>query len=53
VLAALRAAATAVLDAGAAADPFSARVLASGRGYQAGAKAWHAISEEAFYAARR
>ena len=53
VLAALREAATQVLDAGAAADPFSARVLASVRAYQAGAKAWHAISEEAFYAARR
>ena len=53
VLAALRQAATEVLDAGAAADPFSARVLASVRAYRDGAREWHAISEEAFYDARR
>ena len=53
VLAALRQAATEVLDAGAAADPVSARVLASVRAYRDGAREWHAISEEAFYDARR
>jgi len=53
VLAALRLAAQHVLDEAGAADPFSARVLASVRDFQARAKAWHAISEEAFYAARR
>ena len=53
VLAALRQAATEVLDAAGAADPFSAKVLASVRAYQARAKAWHLISEEAFYDARR
>ena len=53
VMQALREAARQVLDEGAAADPFSARVLASVRGFQAQSKPWHAISEEAFYAARR
>ena len=53
VLAALREAARQVLDAAAAADPFSAKVLASVRKFQAGASAWHLLSEEAFYSARR
>jgi TRAP-type mannitol/chloroaromatic compound transport system substrate-binding protein len=53
VLAALREGARQVLDAAAAADPFSAKVLASVRKFQAGASAWHQVSEEAFYAARR
>ena len=53
VLAALRQAAIEVLDAAGAADPFAARVLASVRAFQTRAKAWHLISEEAFYDARR
>ena len=52
-LAALRRAAQQVLDEAGAADPFTAKVLASVREFQTRAKAWHAISEEAFYAARR
>ena len=53
VQAALKQAATEVLDAAAAADPFSAKVLASVRAFQAQAQAWHRISEEAFYDLRR
>ena len=53
VQAALRQASREVLDAAAAADPFTAKVLASVRQFQAGVQAWHRISEEAFYALRR
>lgn len=53
VLAALKTAAQQVLDEVAAGDAMANKVYASMRKFQAQAKAWHAISEEAFYAARR
>ena len=53
VLAALKVAAEQVLGEVAAADPMASKVYDSMRAFQAQAKAWHAISEEAFYAARR
>lgn len=53
VLSALRTAAQQVLEEAAAADPFTKKVHASVQAFQASAKAWHVISEEAFYDARR
>ena len=52
VMVALRAAADAVLQEAAAADPLARRALESMRAFQAQAKAWHAVSEEAYYATR-
>ncbi|MBB5014215.1 TRAP transporter substrate-binding protein [Rehaibacterium terrae] len=53
VIAALRRASEETLEAMAAADPFVRRVYDSQRAFRAQAQAWHAISEEAYYAARR
>lgn len=53
VIAALRRASEESLEAMAAADPFVRRVYDSQRAFRAQAQAWHAISEEAYYAARR
>lgn len=53
VLAALRRAADAVLEEHTAADPFARRVYDSMRSYRAKAQAWHSVSEQAFYQARR
>jgi TRAP-type mannitol/chloroaromatic compound transport system substrate-binding protein len=52
VLLALRKAADKVLEEVAAADPMARRALDSMRAFQAQAKAWHAVSEEAYYAVR-
>jgi TRAP-type mannitol/chloroaromatic compound transport system substrate-binding protein len=52
VLLALRRAAEKVLDEVAAADPLARRALDSMRAFRAQAKAWHAVSEEAFFATR-
>ncbi len=53
VLAALKQASQQVLEQTAARDAFSRKVYDSVLAFQSQAKAWHAISEEAFYAARR
>lgn len=53
VLVALKRAADEVLEALAGADPFARRVYDSMRAFRAQAQAWHSISEEAFYQARR
>jgi TRAP-type mannitol/chloroaromatic compound transport system substrate-binding protein len=53
VLAALKTAAEQVLREVADGDAMAGKVYASMRRFQEQAKAWHAISEEAFYAARR
>ncbi len=52
VLLALRRASDKVLEEAAAADPMARRALESMRAFQAQAKAWHAVSEEAYYATR-
>ena len=52
VLAALRQASREVLEEAAAKDPFARRVYDSMRAFQAGAQAWHGVSEEAWYRAR-
>jgi TRAP-type mannitol/chloroaromatic compound transport system substrate-binding protein len=52
VLLALRRAADKVLEETAAADPLARRAYDSLRAFQAQAKAWHAVSEEAYYATR-
>ncbi|MAL02863.1 MAG: ABC transporter substrate-binding protein [Arenimonas sp.] len=52
VLLALRRASDKVLEETAAADPLARRALESMRAFQAQAKAWHAVSEEAYYATR-
>lgn len=53
VMAALKRASEQVLEETAAADPFAHRVYTSMRAFRAQTQAWHAVSEEAFYAARR
>lgn len=53
VLAALRRASEDLLAEMAAADPFVDRVYSSMRAFAAQAQAWHAISEEAYFDARR
>lgn len=53
VLGALRAATGQVLEEAAARDPFTRRVYDSVQAFAAQARAWHIISEEAYYAARR
>jgi TRAP-type mannitol/chloroaromatic compound transport system substrate-binding protein len=53
VLAALRRAAEAVLEELAAGDPFARRAYDSMRAFRAQAQAWHTVSEEAFFQARR
>ena len=53
VLAALRTAASAVLADVAASDPMAKEVYESPQKFQPSAKAWHEVSEKAFYAARR
>ena len=53
VLAALRRASEDALEAIAAADPMARRAYDSMRAFRAKAQAWHQISEEAFYEARR
>lgn len=52
VLVALRRAADKVLEEAAAADPMARRALDSLNAFRAQAKAWHAVSEEAYYATR-
>jgi TRAP-type mannitol/chloroaromatic compound transport system substrate-binding protein len=52
VLVALRRASDEVLESSAAADPLARRALDSMRAFRARAKAWHAVSEEAYYATR-
>jgi TRAP-type mannitol/chloroaromatic compound transport system substrate-binding protein len=52
VLLALRRAAEKVLDEVAAADPMARRALDSMRAFRAQSKAWHAVSEEAFFSTR-
>jgi TRAP-type mannitol/chloroaromatic compound transport system substrate-binding protein len=52
VIAALRRASDDVLEAAAAKDPFTRRVRDSARAFQARASAWHAVSEQAWYATR-
>jgi TRAP-type mannitol/chloroaromatic compound transport system substrate-binding protein len=52
VLLALRRASEKVLDEAAAADPMARRALDSLRAFRAQAKAWNAVSEEAFSATR-
>ncbi len=52
VLLALRKAADKVLEEVAGSDPMARRALDSMRAFQAQAKAWHAVSEEAYYATR-
>ena len=49
---ALRKASEKVLEEVAASDPLARRALDSMRAYRAQAKAWHAVSEEAYYATR-
>jgi TRAP-type mannitol/chloroaromatic compound transport system substrate-binding protein len=41
-----------VLEEAAAADPMARRALDSMRAFRAQAKAWHAVSEEAYFATR-
>ena len=53
VLAALKTASLAVLAEVAASDPMAKKVYESLQKFQASAKAWHEVSEEAFYSARR
>lgn len=53
VMAALKRAAEQVLEETAASDPFARKVYESLRAYKAQTQAWHAVSEEAYYAARR
>ena len=53
VLMALKRAADDVLETLAGSDPFARRVYDSMRVFRAQAQAWHSISEEAFYQARR
>lgn len=53
VMAALKRAAEQVLEETAASDPFARKVYDSLRAYKAQTQAWHAVSEEAYYAARR
>ena len=52
VLVALRRAADEVLEEAAGADPIARKALDSMRAFRAQAKAWHAVSEEAYYATR-
>jgi len=52
VLGALRAATAEVLEEAAARDPFTRRVYDSVQAFQNQARAWHKVSEEAYYAAR-
>ena len=52
VLGALRAATAEVLEEAAARDPFTRRVYDSVLAFQKQARAWHRVSEEAYYAAR-
>lgn len=52
VLLALRKASDKVLEEAAAADPLARKALESMRAFRAQAKAWHAVSEEAYYATR-
>ena len=52
VLLALRRASDKVLEETAAADPLERRALDSMQAFRARAKAWHAVSEEAYYATR-
>jgi len=49
----LKTASLAVLDEVAAADPMAKKVYESLKKFQTSAKAWHEVSEEAFYSARR
>lgn len=51
-LVALRRAADEVLEEAAGADPMARKALDSMRAFRAQAKAWHAVSEEAYYATR-
>ncbi len=53
ILAALKKASRDVLEAAAAKDPFTRKVYDSARAFQVQAMAWHRVSEEAWYAARR
>jgi TRAP-type mannitol/chloroaromatic compound transport system substrate-binding protein len=53
VLGALKRAADDVLDNLANSDPFARRVWNSIRSFRAQAQAWHSVSEEAYYQARR
>ncbi len=53
VLVALRRAADEVLEEIASADPIARRVYDSVRSFRAQSMAWHSVSEEAFYSARR
>jgi TRAP-type mannitol/chloroaromatic compound transport system substrate-binding protein len=53
VLSALRKASAQVLEAAANADPFVRRVHDSAHAFQAGAMAWHRLSDGAWHAARR
>lgn len=53
ILAALKKASHDVLEAAAAKDPFTRKVYDSARAFQVQAMAWHRVSEEAWYAARR
>ncbi len=53
VLMAFKRAADDVLETLAGSDPFARRVYDSMRAFRAQAQAWHSISEEAFYRARR
>ncbi len=53
VLVALRRATDDVLEAAAAKDPFTRRVYDSAKAFQTRAAAWHRVSDEAFYPARR
>jgi TRAP-type mannitol/chloroaromatic compound transport system substrate-binding protein len=52
VLLALRRTSEKVLEEAAAADPMTRRALDSMRAFRAQAKAWHAVSEEAYFATR-
>lgn len=52
VMLALRRASDKVLEEAAAADPMARRALESLRAFRVQAKAWHAVSEEAYYATR-
>src|SRR5690606_34127826 len=52
VLGALRHATRGVLEEAAARDPFTRRVYDSVLAFEAQARAWHRVSEEAYYAAR-
>lgn len=53
VLGALKRAADDVLDNLANSDPFARKVWNSIRAFRAQAQAWHSVSEEAYYQARR